>query len=305
MSLDGKVAVVTGGANGLGRIHALQLAAQGARVVVNDLGATVDGSGRDEASAQAVVDEIKAQGGDATAHFGDVANWDDAKALVGAAVESFGDLHILVNNAGFTRDATLFNMTEEQFDSVVRVHLKGHFCPMKFAADYWRQKSKSEGGAIYGRLLSTASESYFFAPPGQPNYSAAKAGIVSLTMGAAQLLAKYGVTANVVLPRARTRMTMSGGTAAIFEKPEEGFDNFAPENASPLFVYLASPEAERISGHVFVVWGREVCVVGRPDPKQEVFESDAAWTPDSLHEKLGPYFEGKTPVSDGYTVPAM
>jgi len=305
MSLDGKVAVVTGAANGLGRIHALQLASQGARVVVNDLGASVDGSGRDEGPVRAVLDEIKAAGGEAIGHFGDVANWDDAKGMIETAVESFGDLHILVNNAGFTRDSTLFNMTEEQFDSVIRVHLKGHFCPMKFAAEYWRQKSKSEGGTIYGRLLSTSSESYFFAPPGQPNYSSAKAGIVSLTMGAAQLLAKYGVTANVILPRARTRMTLSGATAAMFEKPEEGFDNFAPENASPLFVYLASPEAERISGHVFVVWGRQVCVVGRPDPGQAVFDHDAAWTPASLHEKLGPYFAERTPVSDGYTVPAM
>ncbi|MED5260794.1 MAG: SDR family NAD(P)-dependent oxidoreductase, partial [Myxococcota bacterium] len=168
MSLEGKVAVVTGAAHGLGRIHALALAARGARVVVNDLGAAVDGSGRDEEPAQAVVSEIKEAGGEAMAHFGDVANWDSAQAMIQAAVESFGDLHILVNNAGFTRDATLFNMTEEQFDSVVRVHLKGHFCPMKFAADYWRQKSKSEGGAIYGRLISTASESYFFSPPGQP-----------------------------------------------------------------------------------------------------------------------------------------
>jgi len=225
--------------------------------------------------------------------------------MIQAAVESFGDLHILVNNAGFTRDATLFNMTEEQFDSVVRVHLKGHFCPMKFAADYWRQKSKSEGGAIYGRLISTASESYFFSPPGQPNYSAAKAGVVSLTMGTAQLLLKYGVTANVVLPRARTRMTLSGQTAAMFEKPEEGFDHFAPENSSPLFVYLASPEAQRVSGQVFVVWGRQVCVVGRPDPKQAVFDNDDAWTVESLHAHLGPHFEALEPVTDGYLVPAM
>ncbi len=305
MSLEGKVAVVTGAAHGLGRIHALALAARGARVVVNDLGAAVDGSGRDEEPAQAVVSEIKEAGGEAVAHFGDVANWDSAQAMIQAAVDSFGDLHILVNNAGFTRDATLFNMTEEQFDSVVRVHLKGHFCPMKFAADYWRQKSKSEGGAIYGRLISTASESYFFSPPGQPNYSAAKAGVVSLTIGAALLLLKYGVTANVVLPRARTRMTLSGQTAAMFEKPEEGFDHFAPENSSPLFVYLASPEAQRISGHVFVVWGRQVCVVGRPDPKQAVFDNDDAWTVDSLHTHLGPHFEALEPVTDGYVVPAM
>ena len=305
MSLEGKVAIVTGAAHGLGRLHALQLAAQGARIVVNDIGATVDGSGQDEEPAQTVVDEIKKAGGEAIAHFGDVADWNGAKALIQKAVDHFGDMNILVNNAGFTRDATIFNMTEEQFDSVVRVHLKGHFCPTKFAADYWRQQSKAAGGPIYGRLINTASESYFFAPPGQPNYSSAKAGIVSLTMGAAQLLLKYGVTANVVLPRARTRMTMSGGTAAIFEKPEEGFDNFAPENVSPLFVYLASPESARISGQVFIVWGRQVCVVGRPDPAKSVFDSDVAWTAEVLHDHLGPYFEKLEPVTDGYSVPAM
>ncbi len=305
MSLEGKVAIVTGAAHGLGRLHALQLAAQGARIVVNDIGATVDGSGQDEEPAQAVVEEIKKAGGEAIAHFGDVADWNGAKALIQKAVDHFGDMNILVNNAGFTRDATIFNMTEEQFDSVVRVHLKGHFCPTKFAADYWRQQSKAAGGPIYGRLINTASESYFFAPPGQPNYSSAKAGIVSLTMGVAQLLLKYGVTANVVLPRARTRMTMSGGTAAIFEKPDEGFDNFAPENVSPLFVYLASPESARISGQVFIVWGRQVCVVGRPDPAKSVFDSDVAWTAEVLHDHLGPYFEKLEPVTDGYSVPAM
>jgi 3-oxoacyl-[acyl-carrier protein] reductase len=216
MSLDGKVAVVTGAAHGLGRIHALGLAAEGAKVVVNDLGATVDGMGTDESAAQGVVDEIKAAGGDAVAHFGDVADWDAAQSMIRKAVDTFGDLNILINNAGFTRDATLFTMTEEQFDSVVRVHLKGHFCPMKFAASYWREKSKAEGGPVFGRVLSTASESYLFGAVGQPNYSAAKAGIVSMTMGAAQLLLKYGVTANVILPRARTRMTMQGPTAAMF-----------------------------------------------------------------------------------------
>jgi len=186
----------------------------------------------------------------------------------------------------------------------VRVHLKGHFCPMKFAASYWREKSKAEGGPVYGRLLSTASESYLFGAVGQPNYSAAKAGIVSMTMGAAQLLLKYGVTANVILPRARTRMTMQGPTAAMFEKPEDGFDNFAPENASPLFVYLSTPEAQRISGHVFVVWGKQVKVVGRPDANAASFDSDVPWTVSGLNDHMSPYFEKLTPVTDGYTVTA-
>ena len=305
MLLDGKVAVVTGAAHGLGRIHALGLAAEGAKVVVNDLGASVDGQGTDESAAQAVVDEIKAAGGEAIAHFGDVADWGAAQSMIQTAVDSYGDLNILINNAGFTRDATLFTMTEDQFDSVVRVHLKGHFCPMKFAAMYWREKSKTEGGPVYGRLLSTASESYLFGAVGQPNYSAAKAGIVSMTMGAAQLLQKYGVTANVVLPRARTRMTLQGPTAQIFEKPEDGFDNFAPENASPLFVYLASPEAQRVSGHVFVVWGKQVKVVGRPDVNAASFDSDEPWTVAGLHDHMGPYFAKLEPVTDGYTVPPV
>jgi 3-oxoacyl-[acyl-carrier protein] reductase len=306
-SLDGKVAVVTGAAHGLGRLHALGLAAEGAKVVVNDLGVAADGSGRDESAAQAVVEEIGEAGGEAVAHFGDVADFGDAEAMIAKAVDTWGDLHILVNNAGFTRDGTIFNLTEEDFDSVMRVHVKGHFAPSKFAMAHWRKRSKEAGGPVYGRLLSTASESYMFAPPGQPNYSAAKAGIVALTMGLAQLGQRYGVTANVVLPRARTRMTMAGPTAAIFQKPEEGFDHFAPENASPLFVYLCTPQADRISGHVFIVWGQQVKVVRRPDPNGASFETDgdAPWTVERLHEKLGPHFEKLEPVTDGYSVPAM
>ena len=301
--LEGKIAVVTGAAHGLGRIHALNLARLGARVVVNDLGTKFDGSGRDEEPARAVVDEIRSQGGEAVAHFGDAADWNDAQALVKTALDSFGDLDILINNAGFTRDATIFTMSEDDFDSVVRVHLKGHFGPTKFACIHWREKSKAQGSPVHGRVISTASESFLFGAPGQPNYSAAKAGIVSLTMGVAQLMLKYGVTANVIMPRARTRMTMSGPTAAIFQKPEEGFDNFAPENASPLFCYLASPRAERISGYLFIVWGKQVKVIGRP-AAVESFDSDEEWTVDNLHEHLGPYFEKLEPVKDGYTVPA-
>ncbi|MBW2315683.1 MAG: SDR family NAD(P)-dependent oxidoreductase [Deltaproteobacteria bacterium] len=303
-SLEGKVAVVTGAAHGLGRLHALGLAAEGARVVVNDLGVAADGSGRDDSAAQAVVDEIKSAGGEAIAHSGDVADFADAEGMIQAAIETYGDLNILVNNAGFTRDGTIFNLTEDEFDSVMRVHVKGHFAPSKFAMTYWRQKSKNDGSPVYGRLISTASESYLFAPPGQPNYSAAKAGIVSLTMGLAQLGVRYGVTANVVLPRARTRMTTTGPTAAIFQKPEEGFDNFAPENASPLFVYLCTPQAERVSGYVFVVWGQQVKVVDRPNPNGAMFQTDASWNLETLHAELGPHFEKLEPVVDGYTVPA-
>jgi 3-oxoacyl-[acyl-carrier protein] reductase len=302
--LDGKVAVITGAARGLGRCHALQLASQGARIVVNDLGVKPDGTGRDEEPARAVCAEIAALGGEAVPHFGDVADWNDAKNMIQTALDEFGDLNILVNNAGFLRDALLFNMTEQDFDSVVRVHLKGHFCSMRHASQYWRETSKAKGEPLYGRLISTASESYLFGPPGQPNYSAAKAGIVAMTMGAAQLLLKYGVTANVFVPRARTRMTEVGPVAAMFAKPEEGFDTFAPENTAPLIGYLASPRAARISGHVFIIWNKEVKIVSRPGVAA-VFNSDERWNEDSLHDQLGPHFEKLEPVKDGYTVPPM
>ena len=302
--LDGKVAIVTGAGTGLGRLHALQLASMGAAVVVNDLGAAVDGAGRDESKGRGVVEEIEKAGGRAVAHFGDVADWKTAEGLVQAAIDGFGDLHILVNNAGFTRDATIFNIGEEEFDSVVRVHLKGHFAPSKFACIHWRERAKRSGGSVYGRLVSTASEAFLFGNPGQPNYAAAKAGITAFTMGIAQLMQKYGVTANVVMPRARTRMTMQGPNIAIFKEPESGFDTFHPEHVLPLFAYLCTPRAARISGHLFIVWGREIKVIGRPEPKQ-VFHTDDAWSVDSVHAKLDPYFAKLEPVKDGFTVPPM
>ena len=300
--LEGKVAVVTGAAGGLGRVEALELARLGARVVVNDLGTTRDGAGRDEAPARAVVEEIEAMGGEAVAHFGDVAVWDDARALVSTAVDTFGDLNILVNNAGFCRDKMIFNMTEEEFDSVIRVHLKGHFCCMRFASAYWRERSKTEGGPLYARLINTSSEAFIFGSPGQTNYAAAKAGIVAMTMSAAQSLQRYGVLANAIMPRARTRMNDSGPLAAMFEKPEAGFDLYAPENVAPMVGYLASPAAERVSGYVFVVFGKNVTVVGRPSTTDQ-FENEEGWTIDSLDEKLGPYFAEREPVADGFTVP--
>lgn len=300
--LDGKVAIVTGAAHGLGRVEALQLAAAGARVVVNDIGAKGDGSGRDEGPAQAVVDEIKAAGGEAVAHFGDCADWKDGEALLKTALDTFGDVNIVVNNAGFVRDGTMFKMTEQDFDAVVRVHLKGHFVNMAHAARYWRETSKAKGAPIYGRLVSTASEAALFCPPGQPNYAAAKSGIVTLTMGAATLLHKYGVTANVIMPRARTRMTLDSAVAAMFEKPAEGFDNMAPENVAPLVTYLASEKAERMTGYVLVVWGKQVQLIERPK-FGPVFESPEPWTVASLHEQLGPHFEKLEPLKDGFALP--
>jgi 3-oxoacyl-[acyl-carrier protein] reductase len=303
--LDGKVVVITGAAHGLGRCHALYFAKQGARVVVNDLGTTLDGKGRDESAARAVVEEIQKAGGQAVPHFGDVADFGVAQSLVKCAVDAFGSLDVMILNAGFTRDAVLFNMSEEDFDAVVRVHLKGHFAPMKFAALYWREKGKTTGAPVFGRLLSTASESYLFGTPGQPNYAAAKAGIVSMTMGTAKLLLKYGVTANVVMPRARTRMTLATPqNAAIFQKPAEGFDHFAPENSTPLFAYLCTPQAQHITANVFIVWGKQVQVLGRPT-KAATFDSDAPWNLDNLHQHLGPWFEKKQPIVDGFPLPEI
>ena len=300
--LDGKVAIVTGAARGLGKVEALELARLGARVVVNDLGTAADGSGKDEEPARAVVEEIKSMGGEAVPHFGDVAVWDDAQSLIQTAVEGFGDLHILLNNAGFCRDKMIFNMTEEEWDTVIRVHMKGHFSTTRFAAAYWRNQSKAAGGPIYGRLINTASEAFIFGSVGQPNYAAAKAGIVAMTMSAAQALIRYGVTANVIMPRARTRMNDSGMLAEMFAKPAEGFDTFAPENVSPLVGYLASPMADRISGQVFVIWGKHVTVVGRPSTDTR-FESQEIWSVDNLHQQLGPHFEKLEPVTDGFIVP--
>jgi 3-oxoacyl-[acyl-carrier protein] reductase len=295
--LDGKVAILTGAARGLGRVEAIQLAKQGARVVINDLGGSADS----EQAALEVVEEIKGFGGEALAHFGDCADWDDSKALFKKTLDTYGDINIMVNNAGFCRDRIIFNMSEEEFDSVVRVHLKGHFVNMHNATKYWREKCKADGQPVYGRLISTSSEAFLFGAAGQPNYAAAKAGIVAMTMGAAQVMMNYGVTANVICPRARTDMTNSGGSAAMFAKPDEGFDTFAPENVSPLVGYLASPQAANVSGHVFVVWGKKVTVVQRPTLDQS-FESDVPWTVEGIRNSLSGYFDKLIPVRDGFSV---
>jgi 3-oxoacyl-[acyl-carrier protein] reductase len=304
MKLQGAVAVVTGAARGLGRVEALELARQGARVVVNDLGVAADGSGRDEGPAHAVCDEIKAMGGEAVPHFGDVANWNDSRALIKTAVDTFGDLNILVNNAGFCRDRMIFNMSEEEFDSVIRVHLKGHFCTMRFASEYWRDRAKQANGPLYARIINTSSEAFIFGSPGQPNYAAAKAGIVAMTMSTAQVLQKYGVTANAIMPRARTRMNDTPMLAAMFAKPEAGFDVYAPENVSPLVAWLGSREASQVSGYVMIVYGKEILVVDRPALGHK-FVSGDAWTVDSVGAELGAHFAKLKPVADGFTVPPM
>lgn len=298
--LEGKVAIVTGAGRGLGRFEALDLARRGARVVVSDLGVAPDGSGRDESAGRSVVEEIEKMGGEAVAHFGDAADWNDAKAMVQTAIDRFGDLNILVCNAGFCRDRMVFSMSEEEFDSVVRVHLKGHFCGIRHASEYWRNRAKA-GDPVYGRIISTASEAAIFASVGQPNYAAAKSGIIALTNSAAQGLAKYGVTANTFMPRARTAMTMAGVTAAMFEKPEEGFDAFAPEHVTPLVTFLASPESANVSGNVFVVWGRSIALLAAPEREAE-FSVEDAWSHESVAAQVGGYFEDKRPIEHSFIV---
>ncbi len=295
---------MTGAGTGLGRAHALELAGLGARVVVNDLGTRADGGGSDEAPGRAVVEEIEKRGGEAIAHFGDVANWNDARALIQSAVDTYGDLNILVNNAGFLRDKMIFSMSEQDFDDVMRVHVKGHFCTLRFATAYWRETSKAKGAPIYGRIISSSSEAFILGSAGQPNYAAAKAGIVALTGAAARACLKYGVTANTIMPRARTRMTEAGGMGAAFAKPAEGFDAFAPENVSPLVGYLASPHAARISGNVFIIWGKSVTILGPPSAATTLV-SDEPWTAIGLQERLGPHFEKLEPIADSFLVTAF
>jgi 3-oxoacyl-[acyl-carrier protein] reductase len=247
--LDGKVAIVTGAGQGLGRVEALELARHGARVVVNDLGTAADGTGASEEPARSVVAEIEALGGKAVAAFGDVADFEAAAAIVRAAVSAFGGLHILVNNAGFSRDGMLVKMEDAQFWDVVRVHLKGHFCMMRHTLAHWRERAKAAGASpLYGRLISTASDAFLMGNLGQPNYAAAKAGVTYLTMSAAREAQRYGATANVILPRARTRMT-SRSWAGIFAQPEQGFRHLrARSTAAGGVAGVAS--AAHVSGQV-------------------------------------------------------
>ena len=252
--LEGRVAIVTGGGRGLGREHAKLLAAHGARVVVNDLGVGPDGTGSDRRPADEVVAEIRDAGGTAVASHDDVADWDGARRVVGTALESFGELDAVVNNAGILRDSTIVNMTEHDFDDVVRVHLKGHAAPTKWAATYWRDEHKR--GAVRRRtLVHTSSTSGLYANPGQSNYGSAKSGIATFSQIVAQELAQYGVVSNCVVPGARTRLTLaSPGLPEIMEAPADGFDIWDPANASPLVAFLSSA-ACRFNGEAFYVQG--------------------------------------------------
>jgi NAD(P)-dependent dehydrogenase (short-subunit alcohol dehydrogenase family) len=253
---EDRVAVVTGGGRGLGRAHALALAAHGARVVVNDLGGAVDGSGRSAGPADAVVEEIQGMGGTAVPNTDDCADWEGAWRLVQTAIEAFGRLDVLVANAGILRDRTLVNMTAEDWDAVMRVHLRGTFCTAHWAAEHWRERSKA-GEAVDARLVCTSSASGLYGNIGQANYAAAKAGIAAFTTVAAAELGRYGVTANAIAPAARTRMTEELFPDAM-RRPEQGFDAMAPESVSPVVVWLASPGSRAVTGRVFEVMGGRI-----------------------------------------------
>jgi NAD(P)-dependent dehydrogenase (short-subunit alcohol dehydrogenase family) len=251
---------VTGGGRGIGRGHALEFARQGAKVVVNDLGANVDGTGSSGGTAAAVVDLIRAAGGDAIASGENVASWGGAQRLIDSAIDHWGRLDVLVNNAGILRDRMVVNMSEEEWDAVINVHLKGTFAPTRWAAAYWRERAKA-GERNDARIINTSSTSGIFGNPGQTNYGAAKAGIAAFSIIAASELGRYGVTVNAIAPGALTRMTEGLGTGQqTTERRPDEFDRRAPENIAPLVVWLGSEESKDITGQVFLVSGGTISV---------------------------------------------
>ena len=294
---DGRIAIVTGAGRGLGRAHALELAGQGARVVVNDLGVALNGSGRDAATAHAVVDEIVASGGDAVANGYDVVDWDGARSLVQTALDRFGGLDVLVNNAGFTRDRMVVTCTEEERDAVIGVHLKGHFAPTRHAAGYWRDRAKA-GEPVDARIINTSSGAGLLGSVGQAAYSAAKAGIAVLTIVEAEELGRYGVTVNGLAPSARTRMTEEV-FAGQMARPERGFDAMDPANVSPLVAWLASSDSRDVTGQVFEVEGGRVSVAERwhhgPARNQR-----ARWDPGQLGPVVRELLAGARPPDPVY-----
>lgn len=281
-TLAGRTAVVTGAGGGLGRAEALALAAEGANVVVNDMGPAADD----------VVAEIKAMDGGAVAVTGDVGDWSTGDRLVEAAVDTFGSLDVVVNNAGVLRDTMLFNLTERDWDDVLHVHLKGHASVSRAASAHWRGASKAAGGPVYGRIINTTSEAFLFGAAGQPNYSAAKAGITALTLSSAQGLARYGVRANAICPRARTDMT-----AHVFSEDPNGneLDILAPERVATFVSYLASPASDEINGQVFVVYGDMVALLAAPAVEQKFTAASGTFSVEEFDERITPYFSGRGP----------
>lgn len=285
-TLSGRVAIITGAGRGLGREHALLFSRMGAQVVVNDTGGGADGTGGDRSPAHEVVEEIRAAGGEAVAHLGSVAVWDSAAELVDTAVREFGRLDVLVNNAGILRDRTLVNLSEQEWDSVVDVHLKGHFCPLRHAAAYWRAATK-RGETVAASVINTSSGSGLRGNPGQVNYASAKAGIAAMTLVAARELERYGVRVNAIAPVARTRLTLATpGLGERLAEPDSpaAFDEWDPANVSPLVAWLAS-EGCPTSGRVFGVRGGHIEWYEGWSVR-ETFDRDGEWAVSELDEVL-------------------
>jgi len=283
---EGRVVIVTGAGRGLGRAHALEFARQGAKVVVNDLGVALDGSSAENPAA-GVVEEIRAAGGEALADGADVADWTQVQQLLHRTLDTFGALDVVVNNAGFVRDRMFVSCSEEEWDAVLRVHLKGHFCLSRLAAEHWRGRAKA-GQPVAARIINTSSGAGLRGSMGQSAYSAAKAGIAALTLVQAAELGRYGITANAIAPAARTRMT-EAFFAETMAKPRSGFDAMAPENVSPLVVWLGSVESQEVTGRCFELSGGEICLNDgwRMGPKRS---RDSRWEADevgaAVHELL-------------------
>jgi NAD(P)-dependent dehydrogenase (short-subunit alcohol dehydrogenase family) len=287
-TLKGRVAVITGAGRGLGREHALLFAAEGAKVVVNDLGGNPDGTGADASPANQVVEEIRAAGGEAVGNHDDVTDWEGAKRLVDTAVEAFGDLHVLVNNAGILRDRMLVNMSEDEWDIVTKVHLKGHFAPLHHAAVYWRDQHKA-GNEAKRAVVNTSSTSGLFGNIGQTNYGAAKMGIGALTIIASQELSRYGVRVNAIAPAALTRLTagLAGADAQVEPDPAEG--PLAPGNVSPFVAYLSTEHCP-INGRAFFVMGGQVHLF-QPWAIIDKVETDGRWTVEDLEIQAAKFAE--------------
>lgn len=286
--LEGKIAIVTGAGRGLGRCHALELANQGAQVVVNDLGTGLSGEGSDRQPAQKVVDEIQEQDGEAVPHYGDVTSETDVDEMITTALDEFGGLDILVNNAGIIRDSMSFNMSNEDWDSVIDVHLRGHFLPSRRAAQYWRKKYKETDTAQNGSIILTSSRSGLFGYLGQLNYAAAKSGIASMAVVLSRELAKYGVRSNAVVPIARTRITES--TPGMETEPETDFDYMAPDNVSPVVAFLSSDQAEGVSGQVLLAGGEVIQWMQGWSPKSEIRSGNKTWDPSDIADAFDKLF---------------
>ncbi len=281
---DGRVVIVTGAGRGLGRAYALGLAAEGAKVVVNDLGVGTHGDETAERPADEVVAEIRAAGGEAVANFDDVTDWEAGGRIVAAALEAFGDLHAVVNNAGFVRDRMFVSCTPEEWDAVMNIHLRGHFCVSRHAVDYWRAQAK-EGKTVDARIVNTTSGAGLHGSIGQSAYSTAKGGIATLTLVQAQELARYGITANALAPNARTRMTETAFAEKM--KAEEGrFDVWSPDNTAPLVAWLVSEASAGVSGEVFELMGGMIrlCLGWGDGPE---FDKGARWEPAEIGAKIG------------------